>query len=153
MNYEHLIRIKRDSFSTQTTLGKLDIDGEHFCETLEDTVRPVGIKVYGETAIPSDIYMSVGIHYSNKFKREVLILSTEEDGVTIKHEGVEFGYVYLHGGNKHNNTLGCPLVAHNRVDRNTIQSTAEAELFDVIAPLIRAGKNVQFIARNGRQTK
>lgn len=149
--HDHLIRIKRDSYSARSTIGELDIDNEYFCETLEDTVRPKGIKVYKETAIPSDVYMNVNIHYSLKFKRNVLILSTEDDGITVLYEGVKFQYIYLHGGNKHVDTLGCPMVAYTRVDKDTIYGTAEADLFNKIAPLIRAGKVVKFVARNKHQ--
>lgn len=54
------------------TIGKLYINGEYFCDTLEDTVRDLKSdgsgKVYGETAIPSGEYAMV-LTRSPRFKR------------------------------------------------------------------------------------
>ena len=43
--------IIRDTYTSKSTIGRLFIDGVEFCYTLEDIVRPKGIKVYGETAM------------------------------------------------------------------------------------------------------
>jgi hypothetical protein len=45
----------RLEYYSQTTIGELLIDGNRFCYTLEDTCRPEGIKVTGETAISYNI--------------------------------------------------------------------------------------------------
>lgn len=86
------------------TIGKLYIDGEYFCDTLEDKVRPQGVKVYGETAIPYGTYKVV-LSYSNKFRRvlpEVLSVSM-------------FTGIRMHRGNYPSDTLGCVLVGKNKI--------------------------------------
>ncbi len=52
-------------YSDNSTIGKLYINGEYFCDTLEDKTRD--IKVYGETAIPEGTYKVI-INMSNRFK-------------------------------------------------------------------------------------
>lgn len=145
-----LVELKRDSYNAQTTLGKLYINGEYFCETLEDTVRATGIKVKRETALPSGIVGMIKLHRSNKFKRDVLLLTTDGK-VSFSGKGISFSYAYLHGGNKHTHTEGCPLVAKKRVDANTIYKSMESPLIGLLAASIREGKKVYFVATNGKQ--
>lgn len=86
------------------TIGKMYIDGEYFCDTLEDTVRPKGVKIYGETAIPASTYKVV-LSYSPKFKRvlpEVLSVPM-------------FTGIRIHRGNYPADTLGCILVGKNKI--------------------------------------
>ena len=143
-----LLELKRDDYSANTTLGTLDVNESRFCQTLEDTVRAEGVKVLYETAIPAGVLCTVGIHKSEKFGRDVLILFTEDDEITLKGGGVSFKYIYLHGGNKRRDTAGCPLTAEKRVNAETIYGSKEKDLFDLIAPQIREGKVVKFIAHN-----
>ena len=69
--------LKRIALRDTYTIGKIYIDGEYFCDTLEDKVRDLnknGVfdgdekKVYGETAIPYGTYKVI-LSYSPKFKR------------------------------------------------------------------------------------
>ena len=56
------IKVVRDTFTANCTLGKMYINGEYFAETLEDVDRGLHqdlsteenqkLKVYGETCIP-----------------------------------------------------------------------------------------------------
>lgn len=144
----------RLEYYPQTTIGNLRIDGVQFCYTLEDTVRPVGIKVKKHTAIPEHPVSGykVSITYSQSRKRKMLCLHTEEDGVTIKHGNVKFTYCYAHGGNKHEDTEGCVLVAYKR-EGNTIQGTAERELFDLVSNYIKDGYEVKWIIKNECQNE
>ena len=152
MAQERILLGNRTNYYSRTTIGKLLVEGEYFGYTLEDTCRPWGIKLYGETAIPQnpEVGYKVGIHYSNRFKREVLIIYTEADGVTLKHGGIEFKYTYFHGMNDHEDTLGCVGIAKNH-NGNTIQGSLEKELFDKVAPWIRAGDDVRFFPVNSPQ--
>lgn len=90
------IKVIRDSF-TETTLGKLYIDGVFFCDTLEDKVRDK--KEYGITAIPAGKYQVV-INWSNRFKQYMPLLINVPN-----YEGVR-----IHPGNKHEDSHGCILV-------------------------------------------
>ena len=53
------IVVKRTFKGKDYTIGKLYINGDYFCDTLEDVVRPIGEKVYGKTAIPEGTYTIV----------------------------------------------------------------------------------------------
>lgn len=98
-----MLTLVRTEATTDRTLGRLLINGEHFCHVLEDTLRPRGVKVAGVTAIPAGLYR-VTLEKSPKFKRIM---------PTIK--GVpNFEGVRIHGGNRPEDTEGCPLVAFNR---------------------------------------
>jgi len=144
---EHTIIHNRFAYYSRTTIGQLLIQGKHFCYTLEDTVRGDGIKVDEETAIPANgVGYLVNTRFSPAFKREMLQLTT--DGVdTIEKDGIKFRYVYAHGGNKHEDTEGCVLVAFNRED-NKIWGTAEAKLFNKVKPWLDKGDTVTWIVVN-----
>jgi hypothetical protein len=151
INETKYITIVRDVYTPTTTLGKLYLEGVgEFCYTLEDNVRPYGIKLKGITAIPENHSgYKIGIHRSNKFKRDVLILYTESDRITLKHGGISFTHVYFHGGNTHVDTDGCILVAANRDDKNLrIQGTKEAELFKIVKEWLSKGIDVYVIIQN-----
>lgn len=153
MNNIKYIVHNRIEYYKQTTIGKLFIDGDMFCYTLEDTVRPYGIKVKKHTALPanSNTGYKVGIHHSPSFKRDMLIIHTEDDGITLNYGGVLFTHTYAHGGNDHTNTEGCPLVAYNRYG-NKIQGTAESDLFNLVKGWIDEGYEVRWVINNVTQS-
>jgi len=123
------IRIEREIYTAQATGGKMFIDNEFFCYTLEDTVRPIGIKVKHHTAIHEGRFKVV-LTYSNRFKREMPLL------VSVPL----FKGIRMHGGNTHYNTSGCPLVAYNRTADDKIQGTAEKELTEKIRLALEEGE-------------
>lgn len=104
------LTIKRQDYSDARTIGRLSIDGEPFCWTLEDKVR-TGPKVYGQTAIPSGTY-GVKLTMSQRFKR-VLPLLVDVPGF----EGVR-----VHPGNSAADTEGCILVGLGRAEDSITQS-------------------------------
>jgi len=124
---EAIIDIYRNEFTARTTIGELYINGVFFCYTLEDTIRPFGIKVDSETGIPEGTY-KCEISKSTRFKREMPMVFTEDNGYELINNGISFKGIRIHGGNTHKNTEGCILVAYNKVDENTIQGTAEYDL-------------------------
>jgi hypothetical protein len=85
------------------TIGELLVDGTFFCWTLEDTVRPAGIKVPGSTAIPGGKY-DVIITFSNRFQCDMPLVA----GVP-NFEGIR-----IHPGNTAADTEGCILVGDDR---------------------------------------
>lgn len=144
------IKIVRSEYTNDTTIGSLFINDERFCYTLEDTVRARGIKVKGHTAIPAGTY-HVNVTMSGRFKRMMPIVYSEADGMTLSNEGVSFVGIRLHGGNTHQNTEGCPLVAYNRPSKEMIQGTAEKELTQKIKAAIDSGEQVFLIIENKPQ--
>ena len=114
------IRVVREPTKNDTTLGALFIDDHWQCHTLEDIIRPVGEKIYGETAIPPGRYKLV-LSMSNRFKRilpEVLAVPN-------------FTGIRIHAGNTAKDTHGCLLWGQTRnVEARSIgQSKLALEAF------------------------
>lgn len=145
------ITIERYKYTARTTIGKMYINGEYFCYTLEDTVRAEGIKVYGETAIPSGTY-EVKLSVSSRFKR--LMPSVTSIGKSnVEENGISFSGIRIHGGNSHENTHGCPLVAKNKLSDDKIQGTMEKPLTAKIKEAIDCGETVLLVVKNLPQQK
>jgi len=151
---EKIFKIYRKSYTSRTTIGELFIPDNktRFCYSLEDTVRAHGIKVYGETAIPSGMY-NLSVSLSNRFKREMPCLDTEGDKVTVDNGGIKFSGVRLHGGNDHEDSHGCPLVAYRKINEDMIQGTAEKELTAEIKRLEEEGHTCFLQVLNEQQEK
>ena len=129
-NQSILLRLIRETYTSQTTLGKLFVNGEFFGYTLEDTVRAFGIKVPKHTAIPAYIY-HVKLNYSPKFGR-IMTLIFNMDDESIFAMGIRFSGIRFHGGNRHTDTEGCILIAKNRISDCVIQGSLEKELYQII---------------------
>lgn len=106
------VRLERAWRRETYTVGKVFLDGQRFCESMEDKDRGLTqdmseeeikrVKVYGETAIPAGVY-TVKMTYSPKYKRmmpEVLNVP---------------GYsgIRIHSGNTAKDSLGCILLGRN----------------------------------------
>ena len=150
-----LLHLIRDHYSPQTTLGKLYIDKQYFCETLEDTVRAHGIKVKGDTAIPKndmDRLYKVGLRTSARFGETLVIYTRNDAGkYYLEAGGISFMYILAHGGNDHKDTMGCILVAKNRINADMIQGTQKKELYAKVKKAIDAGESVYLKVTNTHQ--
>lgn len=105
--------LKRKYKGPDYTIGDLYLNGEWFCNTLEDIVRPAGQKIYGETAIPAGKYKVIKT-MSPRFKK-LLPLICDVPG---------FAGVRIHAGNTAADTEGCVLVGENKVKGKVINSQA-----------------------------
>lgn len=115
------ITLNRIAKKSKYTIGKLYIDGEYFCDTIEDTDRGLtqtmtdaqikSKKVYGQTAIPTGTYKVI-ISYSNKFKRQMPLLLNVPGFLGIR----------IHSGNTEKDTEGCLIVGKNKVIGKVIES-------------------------------
>lgn len=115
------ITLNRIAKKSKYTIGKLYIDGEYFCDTIEDTDRGLtqtmtdtqikSKKVYGQTAIPTGTYRVI-ISYSNKFKRQMPLLLNVPGFLGIR----------IHSGNTEKDTEGCLIVGKNKVVGKVIES-------------------------------
>lgn len=113
--------LKRIAKKEKYTIGKLYIDGEYFCDTVEDKDRElysymdVGeisrLKVYGETAIPYGTY-KVRLSMSYKYKK-ILPEIMNIPGWT----GVR-----IHSGNTAEDSLGCIIVGQNKAVGKVLNS-------------------------------
>ena len=102
------LTIERFGFGRDSTLGRLLIDGNPVCFTIEDERRMA--KVPGETCIPVGTFhvklrTEGGLHakYSERFR------GTHE-GMLHLQDVPGFTYVYLHVGNTDDDSEGCPLI-------------------------------------------
>lgn len=99
------MKLKRAHHGPGYCVGRLHVDGEWQCYTLEDEVREIETrpcqewKIPGRTAIPRGTYQLV-VNYSNRFKRAMPLLLE-----VPCYEGIR-----IHPGNHSGNTEGCILV-------------------------------------------
>lgn len=112
----------RKSRSEDFTLGELSIDGQFFCYTVEDKVRPLGEKVFGKTAIPAGSYKVI-INISNHFKKEMPLLLSVPG-----FEGVR-----IHSGNTADDSEGCIIIGMVKTENGVGMSrVAFTKLMDKI---------------------
>ena len=93
------------------TIGRLFINREYFCDTLEDTVRADGMKVYGKTAIPAGTY-KVKLTESPRFRCLMPLICDVPNFIGVR----------IHSGNVAEDTDGCVLVGFNKVKGKVINS-------------------------------
>jgi len=117
------LKLARKTFTEESTIGELTVDGKFECFTLEDKVRAV--KVHGKTAIPEGIY-EVIINFSPRFKKQLprLLNVPNFDGILI------------HPGNTAANTDGCILVGTSK-SKDFVGSSRAA--FNKLFPKLQAG--------------
>ena len=105
----------RDDCTETRSLGTMTFDDGYVCQTLEDPVRPAGVKVMGDTAIGSGRYR-VTITRSQRFERLLPLL----------HDVPDFTGVRIHPGNTTRDTAGCILVGTQRGD--SVETGAETQI-------------------------
>ena len=106
------LTLKRIALRSTYTIGRLYVDGNYFCDTLEDTVRDLNKngkfdngekKVYAKTAIPYGTY-EIKWTYSPRFKKYTPQLMN-----VPSFEGIR-----IHAGNTSADTEGCLLLGQNK---------------------------------------
>lgn len=91
------LELKRFHGTEGYTAGELYIDGELFCQTLEDEEREE--KIYSQTAIPMGKY-EVIINYSPRFMKDLPLLINVPNFIGVR----------IHSGNTAKDTEGCILL-------------------------------------------
>nr|DAM01317.1 MAG TPA: hypothetical protein [Bacteriophage sp.] len=123
------------------TIGKMYIDGDYFCDTLEDRVRDINkngkfdngeAKIAGETAVPYGRYQVV-VNMSPRFKRELPRLLNVPN----------FEGILIHRGNTDKDSSGCILVGENKVKGKVINSTPyEQKLVSILKDVQNKGEEI-----------
>ena len=127
------LRLERIALRSEYTIGKLYVDGEYVCDTIEDTVRDLDkdgkfangeVKLHGKTAIPYgryEITMKVkSPKYSNFSKYS---WAKKYDGYLPRLLNVsQFDGVLMHVGNSALDSEGCIIVGENKVVGKVINS-------------------------------
>lgn len=126
------LKVIRKTWTEQSTVGDLFVNGQWHSFTLEDrdrgltSITPLNqlkdIKVYGKTAIPYGKY-EVIISFSNHFQKRLPLL--------LNVPG--FAGIRIHPGNVSKDTLGCILVG-KEFGENEVYRSREAfkSLFEKI---------------------
>ena len=117
------VEVKRTFKGTEYTIGKLYIDGHYLCDTLEDTVRPVGVKISGKTAIPAGTY---------KVKKTMLPRFKKVLPEILNVPG--FSGVRIHAGNTAIDTDGCLLLGLNKKKGQVLESQTTMAFFMARTP-------------------
>lgn len=117
-----ILKLTRFQKTSLSTIGRLYIDGQFECYTLEDVVREV--KIPGKTAIPAGSY-DVIINESIRFKKLLPLLNNVPG----------FTGVRIHPGNTAADTEGCILVG-NGYSKDSISESRKA--FDALFAKLQA---------------
>lgn len=117
------IEVRRVAKRETYTIGRLSIDGRYICDTLEDRVRPRGVKEWGETAIPPGTYRVTMSAISPRFsRRRAYQWCHGRLPRLLRVPGFEG--ILIHAGNTHEDTAGCLLVGENKVVGKVTNSMA-----------------------------
>lgn len=116
--------LQREILSDKSTIGQLSVNDERLCYTLEDKVRPILVKVDGQTAIPAGRYR-VAIDLSARFKK------------LMPHvlDVPNFEGVRIHSGNTSEDTEGCILVG---LTKGTDFIGESRKAFELFYPMLQA---------------
>lgn len=126
-----LLTLKRTYKGPEYTIGKLYINKEYFCDTLEDAIREK--KIYAETAIPFGKY-EVTISYSPRFKKNLPLLLNVPN-----FEGVR-----IHSGNTKDDTEGCILVGFNKAKGKVLDSRVTfTRLMNKLKPIFEMKEKIE----------
>lgn len=121
------LTLKRIALRSTYTIGKLYVDDEYFCDTLEDTVRDTNKsgkfdngeqKIKGKTAIPYGTY-EIKWTYSPRFKKYTPQLMN-----VPSFEGIR-----VHAGNTSADTEGCLILGENKQVGKVLNSRATINKF------------------------
>lgn len=134
------------------TIGRLFIDGQFFCNTIEDKDRGLrqdmplqeikAKKVYGETAIPTGRYRITMHRKSPKYSQKK---QYEKCGGYVPCILNVPGYsgILIHIGNWAKDSLGCVLVGENKVKGGVVNSTTWFwKLYDLLKAADERGEEI-----------
>ena len=135
------------------TIGNLYVDGEWFCNALEDKDRGLSqtmtleeinkIKVYGETAIPTGRY-EVRMDIVSPKYNGVKWYKDNFGGRMPRLESVKgFSGILIHSGNTALDSYGCILVGMNKAKGKVLDSRATFQkLWNTLEQARKAGKTI-----------
>lgn len=135
------------------TIGNLYVDGEWFCNALEDKDRGLSqtmpleeikeTKVYGETAIPTGRY-EVRMDIVSPKYNGVKWYKDNFGGRMPRLESVKgFSGILIHSGNTALDSNGCILVGMNKAKGKVLDSRATFQkLWKILEQARKAGKTI-----------
>lgn len=146
------IKVKRKWKKEAYTIGKMYIDGEYVCDTLEDKDRGLtsnmsvaqicGVKVHGETAIPTGRYLVDMKTVSPRFGGRAQYLFCKGRLPRLCNTPGYQG-VLIHCGNTAKDTDGCILVGENKAVGKVLNSTATfRKLYTILKTADESGEQI-----------
>ena len=119
------IKVDRKWKKEDYTVGRLYIDDEFFCNTMEDTDRGIdqdmpdwmirSKKIPTRTAVPTGRYKVTMNVVSPKFSQKQFYKDFCNGKVPRLLDVKGFEGILIHCGNTHANSAGCILVGHNTI--------------------------------------
>lgn len=153
------IEIKRCERTDRYTMGRLFVDGDYLCDTLENTDRdynrnglfdlPDEMKIAGLTAVPYGFYRVRLDVISPRFARK---RGYESIGARMPRlvDVPGFSGVLLHPGNTVADTAGCILVGHRcGAGRLTRSRQAFFNLYERMQKAVDAGQELELTIVGG----
>lgn len=142
------ILVERKWKKPNYTIGVLSIDGERFCETLEDADRNLNssmtveqikaIKKPNETAIPTGTYKITLDTFSPRFGNKSFYKKVCGGKLPRILNIKGFDGVLIHCGNTNLDTSGCILVGRNLEKGKVLKSQ---ETFEKLYKILKENKN------------
>ena len=151
------LTLNRRFKAPEYTIGDLYIDGQWFCNTLEDTDRDLSQdmlltyiqnkKIKSQTAIPTGTYKvdmnTVSPKYSNYSKYPYAKQFNAKMPRLLNVKGFEG--ILIHAGNTQKHTDGCILVGINKVKGQVINSQATWK--KLMSVLLKDKDNIELTIR------
>lgn len=151
------LTLNRRFKAPEYTIGDLYIDGQWFCNTLEDTDRDLSQdmlltyiqnkKIKSQTAIPTGTYKvdmdTVSPKYSNYSKYPYAKQFNAKMPRLLNVKGFEG--ILIHAGNTQKDTDGCILVGINKVKGQVINSQATWK--KLMSVLLKDKDNIELTIR------
>lgn len=134
------LRLVREPSVNGCTFGVLFLEGHYAAFTLEDEIRPAGVKVPGATCIPAGSY------------RILLTMSPHFQALLPELIGVpQFEGIRIHAGNVIADTAGCILVGKDRNAATLLQSRVALEA--LLSQLAKAETPIWITIENQAESK
>lgn len=146
------VKVKRIAKKEAYTIGKMYVDGAYVCDTLEDKDRGLtsmmsvaqicGVKVHGETAIPTGRYLvdmkTVSPRFGGRAQYQFCKGRLPRLCNTPGYQGV-----LIHIGNTAKDTDGCILVGENKEKGKVLNSTATfRKLYPILKTADESGEQI-----------
>ena len=142
------IRVRRIALKENYTIGKMYIDGEYFCDVLEDRVRDLEnqVKVPNKTAIPYGTYeITLDVKSTKYSDFNKYPWAKDYNGYLPRLTNVPlFLGILIHPGNSEHDSSGCLLVGENKVVGKVINSktTFERLMKEHLLPANKRGEKI-----------
>lgn len=151
-----IVRLKRIAPRQNYTIGRITIDSNRFCDSLEDPDRGLRqnmslaqierLKVPGKTAIPKGTYLIDMNTVSPRYSK-IAFYQKYCKGRMPRVVGVPgFEGILIHPGNTADDTAGCILVGQNREVGMVLNSIATwCELYQIFRKAADLGEVITLI--------